>query len=114
MALGISMLMLNGDSPLLAGDIQRHLATNWPDLPAATEIEEGDCTLTMQLGEVSVILGKMPAPIPWPDLKGPCQTSILWKNAAKEVQAHTTHWIVTVNGELEPVPLSRLLTQATA
>ena len=114
MALGISMIMLSGDAPLLAADVQRHLAANWPDLPAATEIAEGHGTLSMQVGAPSLIMGKMPAPIPWSDLEGPCATSILWKNAAKEVKAHTLHWIITVNGELEPVALSRLLTQGTA
>src|SRR5262245_30548125 len=114
MALGISMILLNGDAPLKAADVQRQLATNWPNLPAAKDVEEGDGTLSMDIGRSSIILGKMPAPIPWSDLQGPCSTSILWKNAAAEVKAHTQHWIVTVNSELNPVELSTLLTQATA
>jgi hypothetical protein len=59
-------------------------------------------------------MAKMPAPIPWSDLEGPCATSILWRNADTEVKKHKIHWIVTVNGELDPLSLSRLLTQATA
>ena len=108
------MIMLTADAPIRVGDVQRQLAANWPNLPAATEVEEGDGTLSLQLGESSVIMARMPAPIPWTDLEGPCATSILWRNAAEEVKRHMIHWIVTVNGELEPVAISTLLTQATA
>ncbi|HMO15499.1 MAG TPA: DUF4261 domain-containing protein [Pirellulaceae bacterium] len=114
MAIGISMIMLSTDSPIRAKDVQRHLAENWRDLPAASDIEEKDGTLSLQIGEASLIMAKMPAPIPWSDLEGPCATSILWKNAASEVKEHSFHWIVTVNGDLEPLSLSKLLTQATA
>jgi hypothetical protein len=114
MAIGISMIMLNTDSPIRAQDVQHHLAENWSDLPVAADIEEKDGILSLEIGEASVIMAKMPAPIPWSDLEGPCATSILWKNAASEVKHHSVHWIVTVRGELEPLPLSRLLTQATA
>ena len=114
MAIGISMIMLSTDSPIRAKDVQRHLAENWPELPAASGIEEKDDALSLQIGEASLIMAKMPAPIPWSDLEGPCATSILWKNAASEVKKHSIHWIVTVNGDLDPFLLSKLLTQATA
>ena len=114
MAIGISMIMLKTDSPIRAQDVQHHLAENWPDLPVAADIEEKDGILSLEIGEASVIMAKMPAPIPWSDLEGPCATSILWKNAASDVKQHSVHWIVTVRAELEPLPLSRLLTQATA
>lgn len=114
MAIGISMIMLSTDSPICAKDVQRHLAENSPDLPAACDIEEKDGTLSLKIGEASLIMAKMPAPIPWSDLEGPCATSVLWKNAASEVKQHSIHWIVTVHGDLEPLPLSTLLTQATA
>lgn len=114
MGLGISMIMLNADDPIRGDDVQRHLATHWSNLPAATDVEEGDGTLLLQLGESSLIMARMPAPIPWTDLEGPCATSILWQNASEEVKRHTIHWIVTVTGELDPVATSTLLTQATA
>jgi hypothetical protein len=114
MAIGISMIMLRNDSPIRANDLQQHLAKNWPDLPVASEIEEKDGILSLQIGEASLIMAKMPAPISWSDLEGPCATTILWKNAASEVKQHSIHWIVTVRGDLEPLLLSKLLTQATA
>lgn len=114
MGLGISMIMLTADTPIRIGDMKSQLEANWTDLPAATEVEEGDGTACLQLGDSSVVMAKMPAPIPWTDLEGPCGTSILWRNAAEEVKRHTIHWIVTVNDDLEPVATSTLLTQATA
>ena len=114
MALGISMVMLSADEPIRGADVQRNLARNWPDLPAATEVDEGEDSLSLQLGESSVIMAKMPAPIPWSQLEGPCETSILWPDAKSEVEKHAVHWIVTANGELDPIELATLLTQATA
>jgi hypothetical protein len=114
MAVGISMVMLTADAPLAAKDVARELATLWPDLPRATKLEDRENTRSMQVGEALIALGKMPAAIPWNDLEGPCATSILWKNAADEVKRHKLHYIVTVMGELEPLEMSRLLTQATA
>ncbi len=114
MAIGISMIMTTSDAPIRGADVQRHLAVDSPNLPAATQVEEGDGTLSLQIGNSGVIMARMPAPIPWTDLEGPCATSILWRNAAEEVKRHTRHWIVTVNGELDPLALSTLLTQTTA
>lgn len=114
MAIGISMIMLTADAPIHAANVQRQLAENWPNLPTATEVEEKDKTLSFLLGESSVIMAKMPAPIPWADLEGPCATSILWRNAMEEVEKHKIHWIVTASGDLNPLELSTLLTQATA
>ncbi len=114
MALGISMIMLTADAPIRAKDVQQQLRTNWPDLPEIKNIEEKDGSVAMQIGDADLIMAKMPAPIPWSDLEGPCATSVLWRNATAEVKQHKLHWIITVSGELEPLPLSILLTQATA
>ena len=113
-ALAISMVMLRQDAPLPAIDIQRHLAKKWPKLPAATDTEEKDDSFAFRVGDADIILGKMPAPIPWSELEGPCATSVLWKNARDEVKQHSIHWIVTVSAELNPIELSTLLSQATA
>jgi hypothetical protein len=113
-AITISMVMLSEDTALSAVSIQRHLATKWPGLPAATDADEKEDTIAFRVGSAEVILGKMPAPIPWSDLERPCATSILWKNACDEIRQHTIHWIVTVSGELNPIQLATLLTQVTA
>ena len=114
MAIGISMIMFRQDTDLSAADIQRELAAKWPDLPAATELDQQDNTLALRVGSSDIILGKMPGPIPWSDLEGPCATSILWPNAGDEVKRHKIHWIVTVSGEMNPLEVSTRLTQATA
>jgi len=114
MAIGISMIMLTGDTPIRVGAVQQNLSLNWPQLSIATQTKETDGTISFQIDETMVIMGKMPAPIPWRDLEGPCSTSFLWRNATHEVKQHSLHWLVTIMGNLEPVPLSNLLTQVTA
>jgi len=113
-ALAISMVTFSDAPQLSVADIQRDMATKWPDLPSATHTAEKDNTLSFRIGSGDVIMGQMPAPIPWSDLEGPCATSILWPNAADTLKRHKTHVIVTVSAELDPVALSSLLTQATA
>jgi hypothetical protein len=108
------MIMLDKDIQPSVSDIQNALSTNWPDLPPMEDINDEGNTLAFKLGDADVILGKMPAPIPWSELEGPCATSILWPQAADEVKQHNLHWIVTVSGEFVPLELSTLLTQATA
>jgi hypothetical protein len=116
MTLAVSMVMLREDIRLSVATIQQELATNWPDLPAITSSDEGERndSLTFNVGSSAIILGKMPAPIPWSELEGPCATSILWRDAAQDVRQHKIHWIVTVSGDLDPIPLAMLLTQVTA
>lgn len=108
------MVTFSDDPKLSFKAIQRELASKWPDLPNATDAGVENNSLSFSLGSADVILGKIPAPIPWSELEGPCATSILWPDAAKALQKHKTHLIVTVRGELDPIALSRLLTQATA
>lgn len=107
------MVLLRDDAKVSVADIQRELASNWPDLEI-TEAEEKDGSLSITFGETFVIFSRMPAPFPWSDLEGPCATSVLWKNAAAEIKPHKFHWVVVVNGELDPIELSTMLTQATA
>ncbi len=114
MTIGLSMIMLTSDAPLHAAEFEKHLATFWPDMPEVTDVEEKDETLSLHVADADVIMARMPGPIPWSQLEGPCATSILWKNAEKEVKAHTIHWIITINAELDPIPMSILLTRATA
>jgi hypothetical protein len=113
-AIAISMVMLRDYSALSAADIQRHLSMTWPNLPATKDSQQKDDSIAFRVGDADVILGKMPAPIPWSELDGPCATSVLWKNAESEIKQHKIHWIVTVSAELNPIELSTLLTQATA
>lgn len=114
MALQTSMVLFKALPTLSASAIQAALATHWPDLPAPADTTAEGNTLSFELGEVSVVLGVMPAPVPWSDLEGPCATSVLWPEAQTEVQAHQAHVIVTVSGELDPIALTTALTKLTA
>ncbi len=115
MSLQMSRVLFRALPTLSATEIQAALAAHWPDLPAPTETAVEDTTISFHLGEVVVVLGVMPAPHPWSDLEGPCATSVLWPDAADEVQAHQAHVIVTVSADdLDPIELSTALTQVTA
>jgi hypothetical protein len=114
MPISLAMVMLSSDVPMRGADIHKALGEHWPSLPAMTDPQEEDGSIAFRVGAADIILGKMPAPIPWTELEGPCATSLLWRNAAEEVKQHQIHWVVTVSGELNPMEMSTLLTQATA
>src|SRR6516165_7944281 len=110
----MAMVALGDDGGLSADAIQRDLEKTWPDLPRANQTEEKDDTIAFSIGEQGVVLGLMPAPIPWSDLEGPCATSWLWQGAAGVLKQHTRHVIVTVNSDSSPIERAKLLTQVTA
>lgn len=114
MPIQMSMILFEETPVFSVEGLQAALSTHWPDLASPTDIAMDESTLSFQLGAVVVVVGKMPAPIPWSDLEGPCATSVLWPDAAAVVPRHKEHAIVTVSGELDPVALSTLLTQVTA
>ena len=113
MEIAVSMVLLRDEATPTLDAIKKEIDENWPDLQEATDFKESENTLSFSLGTSFVILGTMPAPFPWSDLEGPCQTSILWKNATSELKGHKRHWIVTVSGDLDEVELSALLMRAT-
>lgn len=108
------MIALGANPKISMTAIQRDLKTNWADLPDAGKAEKKDATFSFQVGDVDVIVGHMPAPIPWSDLEGPCATSVLWPDAAKKLKTHKSHLIVTVSGDTEPIDRAKLLTQVIA
>jgi hypothetical protein len=108
------MVALGSGARYSAAEIQRELKTTWPDIGSIEAAEEGEGTLAFRVGESDVIMGLMPAPIPWGDLEGPCQTSWIWPDAAEAMKKHAQHLIVTVSSEVSPLERARLLTQVVA
>lgn len=114
MSLQMSMVLFEEKPKLSLKELQQALSANWADVPPGSEESEAEEALSFRVGTADVVIGLMPAPIPWSDLEGPCATSILWPNAAATIREHTHHAIVTVSGEFSPVELSTLLTKVTA
>jgi hypothetical protein len=103
------------DPPLLEAEaVERRLAEFWPDLPECAEPDMKDGALSFRVGEAFVVIGVMSAPIPWTDLEGPCAASVLWPGAGSVLRAHKERAVVTVMAEVNPVELSKLLTQVAA
>ncbi len=114
MSISMCMVALGPGAKLSASALQKDLRETWPSLGEMSKPEKGNGTLSFTLGSASVILGMMPAPIPWSELEGPCATSWLWRDAATEMRKHKGHVIVTVMQEGEVLPRVKLLTQVAA
>ena len=107
------MIMLSQQQPLNLVAIEQEIRIRYPDLHAAVSTTDTNVA-ALDVKDGQLILGNMPAPIPWSDLEGPCASSFLWKNATEEVRGHKGHIVVTIMSELEPVERTILLTQCTA
>jgi len=80
--------------------------------PADIKIEKGFLIFT--LGDDLVAIAPMPAPYPWSDLEGPCETSWMWPKAtpATTMKRHRSHVLVTLlNGASDAIKRRHLLTQ---
>lgn len=114
MGLSMAMIALGPKPQLSGGAIKRHLAATWPVLPPASDVQKKDNTLSFEMGDQTVIMGLMPAPIPWSDLEGPCKTSWLWPDAAKVLKEHKNHLVLTVSSKGTPVERAALLSVVAA
>ncbi|WP_129781167.1 DUF4261 domain-containing protein [Peristeroidobacter soli] len=113
MSVMISMILLRQPIEVPSAAIERELKSRYPELGLVSETDESGAR-AFQLKDGTLVLGNIDAPIPWSDLEGPCTTSLLWKDAAAEVQGHQAHLIVTVMSDLTKVEQAILLTKATA
>lgn len=115
MALSIAMIPLAADARISGKAIRADFHENWPDLPKPVKSDGGEeNTIGFAVGDDIVLLGVMPAPIPWGDLEVPCETSWLWPEARKVLRKHTDHIIVTVMGDEDPIARAKLLTMVCA
>lgn len=78
--------------------LRKELATVLPKLEIKEVKIDGDsCVINVDDSVVMVAL--MRAPIPWKDLQGPCQQSLLWPEAEKQMKSHRVHLLVALISE---------------
>lgn len=113
MAVSLAMVTLNDNPAIRLPDIFEYLQTTWRGIPASEPDQRGS-VLTFNVGTANVFLAPMPAPIPWAELEGPCETSLLFPDAEAALKPHTHHMIVTVLTDGPPVERALLLTKVVA
>ena len=114
MTAAIAIVFFDSDNPGLTGEGVAHmLSSQFPDVTVGN-IQSEENTISFNVDpDVAVVLGHMPGPVPWDSLAGPASVSLLWPESEQPLNAHKSHMIVTIAGEMEPVPQAILLTQAT-
>ena len=55
-------------------------------------------TFVFGLGNDNAAVALMPAPIPWPDLEGPCATAWWWPEATERMKGRSTHVLIALVG----------------
>jgi hypothetical protein len=97
-------------NPLLA-----MVALNTPLMPSPVVLTEGFKALSgisvdlsslqarqgnvvFDIGDDRAAFAFMPAPIPWPNLKGPCAAAWWWPDAAEKMMNHASHILVALVG----------------
>jgi hypothetical protein len=93
----IAALLMEGDDFPMAA-VQEQIASESFAGSKPTSVEMTQGMLSFKLEDEIAVLAPMPAPYPWSDLKGPCETSWMWPphTPAMSVQRHRTHVLVTM------------------
>lgn len=110
----MAMLTLSAPVRLSAAAVAQALASDWPGLQAGEASDQDEPVLSLRLDDADLAIAVMPAPLPWSDLDEPCQTSVLWPQAASALRSHAMHLIAVVTGEAAPLTLAQRLTQVIA
>ena len=116
MAVSVATICLGSGAKLAPAELQCDLRAKWPDLPPVTKPEKAahdKTTIVFNVGKTIVTITVVATPVPWSELKFPCENSVLWPEAADQVRQHKGHLVVSVVGDLQPIPLVSLLTKVT-
>lgn len=96
------------DLPALIADF----SARFGNAPQPSDLQHTGSVASFKLGQVDIYIAPIEASFPWSDLSGPCESSILWKDATNQLRDHKSHIIVTVSGaDAGPEALSTYLTQ---
>ena len=112
----IAATLMDGDSFPVAA-MQKLLAGKsiGGQTVGSVEIDKG--ILTATVGDEMLFVAPMPAPYPWSDLKGPCETSWMWpkETPAISLKSCRSHALITlIGGKSSPILRRLRLTQIAA
>ncbi len=95
----VVFVALNSDRVPKQKDVLALLKGKYAVTPVPKISAEGDSTaMFFHVPEGIAFYAPMPAPIPWCDLEGPCQTARWWPEAEQVLRKHTHHFIVSLMG----------------
>jgi hypothetical protein len=112
----IAALLIEGETFDLES-LQQILNTSKVSGQAPKDVRTEKGVLTFRLGDEMFAVAPMPAPYPWSDLEGPCQTSWMWpkQTPATSVRHHRTHVLLVGTGSsAAAIPRRLALTQVVA
>jgi hypothetical protein len=97
----LAMVALGSARMPTGSEIVAEFTSNCPVGPTATACEERNETIILDLHKGFAFVSLMPAPIPWSDLEGPCETSWWWPEATERMKCHTHHAIVALMAPID-------------
>jgi len=94
----LAMVALSSDLMPQQRDILAILSRRFPDCPAPADVEQAREQFVFPFGGNTAAIRRMPGPIPWRDLEGPCETAWWWPQASECMSRHTHHVLVALMG----------------
>ena len=111
----LSMVALDTPSLPLQQEMLETLASLSGTAVKPKTVEAQESTLTFPFGDNTAAVALVPAPIPWSNLEGPCETAWWWPEAGARMRGHNSHLLVGLGGEGgDAVRRSLALTHLTA
>ena len=111
----LSMVALNTPSLPKQQEMLETLASLSGTVVDPKVVEAKESSLAFPLGGDTAAVALVPAPIPWSNLEGPCETAWWWPEASEKMRGHNSHLLVVLSGESgDAVRRSLALTHLTA
>ncbi|MCA9174444.1 MAG: DUF4261 domain-containing protein [Planctomycetales bacterium] len=110
MSHGLAIVFCDDANPVVELDaVVAAIRQRWPNA-ALSDLEPGEA-LGLSLDAVPFVLGAIPAPVPWGDLKEVCVESMFWPEAEETLRGHKSHVLITAADDAAPLPRSETLTK---
>ena len=97
-AMLVAMVALNSGELPEPRDFLKSLARVYRDMPRPGQVRTADAQIVFPFGGNISIVGFVSQPIPWSQLKGPCETAWWWPEAADCLNGHASHLIIALTG----------------
>lgn len=73
-----------------------------------------DLSWQFEIDENPIRIARANLPFPKAELSGPCEASLLWPTAAKDLKEHKTHFVISLSTEIDPKVAAKIMTRFTA
>lgn len=109
-----AMVFLKGKPRLHPNAIVDAFKANFSQHSISGHGQAEDLSWQFEIDGHPIRIARANLPFPKAELSGPCDASLLWPTAAKDLKEHKTHFVISFSTEMDPKVSATILTRFTA